>query len=118
MVSVTCKFDKVLEFTSRVGAHVVHTSTTMACTTIPLTPDRHRPLHTQVTQLREERVSLIEKLDNQKYEIVELKKALQVAAEKQQQAEARADESDERRRRAEEGAPPPRAAPAMVPSRP
>ena len=74
----------------------------MACTTIPLTPDRHRPLHTQVTQLREERVSLIEKLDNQKYEIVELKKALQVAAEKQQQAEAARDESDERRRRAEE----------------
>ena len=32
----------------------------MACTSIPVSPEQRKPLHTQVVSLREERVSLLE----------------------------------------------------------
>ena len=32
----------------------------MACTSIPVSPEARKPLHTQVTNLREERVTLLE----------------------------------------------------------
>ena len=53
----------------------------MACTTKPLSPESRKPLHTQVVDLREERIALLEKNHKLKDKAAELTKQLQKAAE-------------------------------------
>ena len=58
----------------------------MACTTRKLSPELHKPLHTQVTALREERVTLLEENRALREEVDRLKKERIVAERKAQQA--------------------------------
>ena len=54
----------------------------MACTSLPLSPESRKPLHTQVTNLREERVTLLETVRALREDKDTLTKQLAKAAER------------------------------------
>ena len=66
----------------------------MACTTKPLSPESRKPLHTQVTNLREERVSLLETIRALNEDKDTITKQLQKASERITELQQQLDESE------------------------
>ena len=66
----------------------------MACTTKPLSPESRKPLHTQVTSLREERVGLLETIRALKEDKETLTRQLEKAAGRITELQKGLDESE------------------------
>ena len=75
-----------------------------AGTSLPLSPERLKPLHAQVTSLREQRVSLQEEVKSLKEECERLKHELASSADRCRRLEQRTSDAEDARERAEEEA--------------
>ena len=74
----------------------------MACTTKPLSPESRKPLHTQVVDLREERISLLEKNQKLKKKASELTASLEKASERVSELIGKVEEGDGERAKLQE----------------
>ena len=69
----------------------------MACTTHPLSPESRKPLHTQVHNLREERINLLENVRSLRADRDQLTAQLGQASQRISEMEARLDDGDAKR---------------------
>jgi uncharacterized coiled-coil DUF342 family protein len=69
----------------------------MACTTLPISPESRKPLHTQVQNLREERINLLETVRALREDKDNLRVQLAAASRRISELDAKVDDGDMKR---------------------